>query len=188
VGDTRSTDLVAPLLGHEDPAVRIEALSTARALDAAFGEARTLDALSDVDPKVQAAALKALFEAGSAAPALFTFCERIFSGLNESNEGTARLICSRLAGYEHGEDRQRSVALLRMALGETQENSGRWLSLLKRSVAGEPSHPAVRLAACQALGRLRAKEASKALGHLAKQSTPALKRAALHALERIRKG
>jgi hypothetical protein len=36
-------------------------------------------------------------------------------------------------------------------------------------------------------GRLRAKEAIEALGHLAKRATPALKRAALHALERIRK-
>jgi hypothetical protein len=186
VGDARSTELAAPLLGHEDPAVRIEALSTARALDAAFGEARTLAALSDADPKVQAAALKALFDAGSTAPALFAFCERILGGLSESNEGTARLICSRLAGYEQGEARQRCVALLRMALGETQEKGGGWLSSLKRSMAGEPSHAAVRVAACQALGRLRAKEAGEALGHLAKQATPALKRAALHALERIR--
>jgi hypothetical protein len=75
-----------------------------------------------------------------------------------------------------------------MALGETQEQSGGWLSLLKRSVTGEPSHAAVRVAACQALGRLRAKEASEVLGRLAKQATPALKRAALHAIERIRKG
>ncbi len=187
VGDPRSTKLAAPLLGHEEPAVRIEALSTARALDAAFGEARTLDALSDTDPKVRAAALKALFDAGSTAPALFAFCERIFSGLNEANEETARLICSRLAGYEQGEARQRCVALLRMALGETQEQSGGWLSLLKRSVAGEPSHAAVRVAACQALGRLRAKDASEVLGHLARQATPALKRAALHALEHMRK-
>jgi hypothetical protein len=186
VGDARLTELAVPSLGHEEPAVRIEALSTARALDAAFGEARTLAALSDADPKVQAAALKALFDAGSTAPALFAFCERIFSGLNESNEGTARSICSRLAGYGQGEARQRCVALLRMALGETQEKGGGWLSSLKRSMAGEPGHAAVRVAACQALGRLRAKEASEALGHLAKQATPALKRAALHALERIR--
>jgi hypothetical protein len=187
VGDTRSTQLAAPLLGHEAPAVRIEALSTARALDAAFGEARTLAALSDADPRVQRAALKALFDAGSTAPALFAFCERILGGLNESNEETARTICSRLAGYGEGEARQRCVALLRMALGETQEKGGGWLSLLKRSVAGEPSHAAVRVAACQALGRLGATEASEALAHLAKQATPALKRAALHALERIRK-
>jgi hypothetical protein len=168
--------------------VRIEALSTARALDAAFGEARTLAALSDADPKVQEAALKALFDAGSTAPALFAFCERIFGGLYEANEETARLICSRLAGYEQGEARQRCVALLLMALGETQEKGGRLLSSLRRSMKGEPTDVAVRVAACQALGRLRAQEASEALGHLAEHTTPALKRAAQHALECIREG
>jgi len=185
VGDARSKELVAPLLGHEEPAVRIEALITARALDAAFGETRTLAALEDADPKVQEAALKALFDAGCTAPGLFAFCARILDGLDDSNEATARLICSRLAGYEQGKARERSVELLRTALGEIQEKTGGWLSSLKRSMAGEPSHPGVRVAACQALGRLRAKEAGEVLEQLSKQATPALKRAALHALERI---
>jgi hypothetical protein len=58
--------------------------------------------------------------------------------------------------------------------------------MLKRSVSGEPEHVPVRVAACQALGRLRAKEASEPLAHLARHGPPALKRAAQHALEHIR--
>jgi hypothetical protein len=188
VGDTPSAELAARFLGHGDPAVRIQALSTALALDAAYGEEGALAALSDADAKVRGAALKALFDAGSTTPGLFAFCEKILSGLDDANEPTARLICSRLAGYEQGEARERAVALLRMALGGTQEESGGWLSSLRRAAASEPSHAAVRAAACQALGRLRAGEASEPLAHLAKQANPALKRAALHALEQIRKG
>jgi hypothetical protein len=188
VGDPRCAELTARFLGHGDPAVRIQALSTALTLDAAYGEDRALAALSDADAKVRGAALKALFDSGSTTPGLFAFCEKILSGLDDANESTARLICSRLAGYEQGEARERAVALLRTALGGTQEEGGGWLSSLRRAAASEPSHAAVRTAACQALGRLRAGEASEALAHLAKQANPALKRAALHALEQIQKG
>jgi hypothetical protein len=44
----------------------------------------------------------------------------------------------------------------------------------------------VKVAACQALGRLGAAEASEALERLSQHASPALKRAAQHALEDIR--
>ena len=106
-------------------------------------------------------------------------------GLDDSNQAIARLICSGLARYEQGEAREQSVVLLLMALGVTHEESGGWWSSLRRSVKSDPSHASVRIAACQALGRLRAQEARDALTGLGKQADPAVKRAALHALELI---
>jgi HEAT repeat protein len=185
VGSAGCAELAARFLEHGDPVVRIEALDAATALDAAYGEERAVGALTHADPKLREAALKALFDRGSAAPGLFAFCERILDGLDDSNEKTAQLICSRLAGYERGEARERSIALLLMTLGATREESGNWWSSLRRSVRGEPSHASVRVAACQALGRLRAQEAREALTALGEQADPSVRRAALHALELI---
>jgi hypothetical protein len=191
VGGTNRVDLAAPLLEHVDPRVRIEALGTTAALDTALGEERALAALSDADRKVRETALKALFDAASTAPALFDFCGRILSASSEADpadEATARLICFRLAGYARGEARERSVALLRIALGDAGEASGRWWSSLKRAVTGDSKHVSVLVAACQALGRLRAAEASGALENASRQTNPKLKHAAQQALERIRNG
>jgi hypothetical protein len=186
VGEVDCTELVTRVLEHANPMVRIEALGAAAALDAGFGEERALAALSDAHPKVRKVALKALFERGSTAPALFAFCGRVLGELDESDQHLACLICSLLGGHEQGETRQRCVALLRIALGETGEESGSWWSSLKRSVTRASEHLPVRVAACQALGHLRAAEASDALERASQQANPALRRAAQQALERIR--
>jgi hypothetical protein len=185
VGRANSAQLAARFLEHADPLVRIEALGAASVLDPAYGEECAVASLSDTDPKLREVALKALFERKSAAPGLFAFCERILGGLDDSNQAIARLVCSGLAGYEQGETREQSVALLLMALGVTHEESGGWWSSLRRSVKSDPSHASVRVAACQALGRLRAQEARDALTSLGKQADPAVRRAALHALKQI---
>jgi HEAT repeat protein len=78
------------------------------------------------------------------------------------------------------------VALLRSALGDAGKASGGWWSSIKRSVTTESESVSVKVAACQALGRLGAAEASEALERLGEQPNPALKRAAQHALEDIR--
>ena len=56
----------------------------------------------------------------------------------------------------------------------------------KRSVTAESESVSVKVAACQALGRLGAAEASETLERLSQHASPALKRAAQHALESIR--
>jgi hypothetical protein len=191
VGGSDGADIVAPVLEHADPLVRIEALGTAAALDPALGEERALAALFDEDRKVREAALKSLFDAASTTPAFFDFCDRALRISEESeavDEAMARMICFRLAAYEGGEAREQCVALLRVALGDAAEGSGRWWSSLKRAVSGDPKHVSVMVAACQALGRMRAAEASEALENVSRQANPTLKRAAEQALERIRNG
>jgi HEAT repeat protein len=136
---------------------------------------------------VRDTALKTLFDRRSTAPAFFAFCGRILADPDESQQEVALLICSRLAGYERGEHRATCVALLRSVLGDPGKAGTGWWSSLKRSVASESEPVSVKAAACQALGRLGAAEASEALEHLSRHANPALKRAAEHALEDIRK-
>jgi HEAT repeat protein len=186
VGDESCADLLAPALEHCDAQVRIEALAAVSTLDPTRGDKRILPVLSDADPKVREAALKALFDRGSTAPALFSFCGRILGEPDESHEELARLICSRLAGYDRGEPRETCVALLLSALGDLGKAGGGWWSSIKRSVTTAESEPvAVKVAACQALGRLRAAEATDALEHLSQHGNPTVKRAAQHALKEI---
>jgi hypothetical protein len=187
VGDEDCADLLAPALDHADALIRIEALSALSNLDSPHGEERILSALSDTDSKVRDAALKTLFDRGSTAPAFFAFCGRVLAEPDESQEEMALLICSRLASYERGKHRATCVALLRAALGDPGKASGGWWSSIKRSVASESELVSVKVAACQALGRLGAAEASEALENLGGHANPALKRAAQHALEDIRK-
>jgi HEAT repeat protein len=186
VGEGDCADLLAPALDHDDPSVRIEALGAASKLDSLRGEERILSALDDGDPKVRETALKALFDRGCAAPAFFAFCGRILAASDESQQETARLVCSRLAGYDQGEHRATCVALLRGALGDAEKSSGSWWSSIKRSVSSESELVSVKVAACQALGRMGATEASEALEQLGRHANPTLKRAAQHALEEIR--
>lgn len=188
VGGADCVGLVVPALEHGDPAVRIEALRTAAVLDPGFGDEQALAALEDADRKVRETALKALFDRRCPAPALFDHCERILGDLDAHGAEAGRLVCSGLAAYEGVEGRARAVALLRATLGELSEEGSGWWSSIKRTVKREATHVPVRVAACQALGRLRAAEASEALEGVRRQSNPTLKRAAEHALERIREG
>lgn len=186
IGGHDCAALLESALGHADAEVRIEALGAASMLDPGHGEGTTLTALSDAEPKVREAALKILFDRGSTAPGLLAFCGRILREPDESDEGMARLICSRLAAYDQGERRGASVALLLGALGDVGKASDGWWSSLKRSVTTESGCVPVKVAACQALGRLRAAEAREPLERASQHANPALKRAAQHALECIR--
>jgi hypothetical protein len=186
VGGEDCAELLTSALGHTDAEVRIEALGAVSMLDPAHGDEKILTALSDAEPKVRESALKTLFDRGSTAPALFTFCSRILREPDESNEEMARLICSRLAAYDRGECRETCVALLVGALGGVGKEGGGLWSSLKRSVTTKSELVSVKVAACQALSRLRAAEAREALEHLSQHANPALKRAAQHALECIR--
>jgi hypothetical protein len=186
VGGEDCSDLLAPALDHADALVRIEAVGAAATLDREGGEKRVLAALADVDSRVRETALKTLFDRGSTAPSLFAFCRRILGGPEESDEEMARLICSRLAAYDRGEHRATCVALLCGALGDAGEEDGSWWSSLKRFVKHDSAPLSVQVAACQALARLGAAEASETLERLSAHSKPALKRAAQHALESIR--
>jgi hypothetical protein len=185
VGGEDCIDLLVPALEHDEALVRIEALSAASVLDPSDGDERILAALSDADPKVRETALKTLFDRGSTAPALFAFCGRILGEPDESDHEMARLICSRLTAYDRGEHRETCVALLCSALGDAVEEGKRWWSSLRRSVAADSESVSAKIAACQALGRLGATEASEAIGRLTQHPNPALKRAAQHALENI---
>jgi hypothetical protein len=184
-GDPTAAELAARHLGHEDAAVRTAALRAAATLDPAACERWALGALSDRDPGVEDAALKLLFEQRSAAPQLFDFCRHVLSHLDETNVELARRVCAALAGYDAGEARTQSVALLLGVLGDAAPERGGWWAAVRRSVAGEPAHLPVRILACQALGRMRAREGVDALKRLAKHHDAALKQAALHALRRI---
>jgi len=187
VGDSDSGELASRFLRHEDAQVRIAALRAGSELDPSKSERRAVDALDDRDREVQEAALKLLFERRSTAPELFGFCARVLAHLDPAREGMARRICTALSGYDRGEDRARSVALLVAALGDAGGQGRRLWSSLRRSLAGEPTCLPVRIAACQSLGRLGASEAAEVLTHLSKQSHPALGQAAARALEQIGK-
>jgi len=187
VGGAGSQQLLGPALGHPDPAVRIHALGVAAAGAAPEDEEPIVAALEDSDSRVRDAALKALFERGSTAPQLFSCCVHRLAESDDSDDERARLICSRLAAYTSGRGREPSVALLRSVLGDVEETRAGWWSSLKRSVRREESQRVgVKIAACQALGRLGAHEASDTLERLREHPSPALRRAAEHALQHIR--
>jgi hypothetical protein len=187
VGEADSPEMASRFLRHDDAQVRIAALRAASELESSRCEGWAVEALDDRDPGVQEAALKLLFERHSTAPEFFGFCGRILSHLDEDQEGMARRICAGLVGYDRGEGRARSVALLLSALGDTGEQGGGLLSSLRRSLAGEPTCLPVKIAACQALGRMGASEAADVLTQLSKHNHPALKQAAARALEQVRK-
>jgi hypothetical protein len=185
VGDAASARLASRFCRHGDPQVRVAALRAAGELEPAACERWALDALADRDRTVQEAALKLLFERRSTAPELFDFCGRILTHLDEAHESMVPRICSGLAGYDRGEARARSVALLLAVLGGTEgRGPGLWASL-RRSLTDEPSSSPAAIAACHALGRMCAGEAAEVLTHLSKQRDPALRQAATRALERV---
>ena len=128
-----------------------------------------------------------LFQRRSLAPALFEYCARILSAIDEENQSLARRICADLAVYDEGEGRSRSVALLRGVLGADEAANGGWLSTFSNR-GKEPAHVPVRIAACRSLGRLRASEAVESLARFEKCGHRSLEQAAVRALEMIRKG
>jgi hypothetical protein len=185
VGNAAAAELASESLSHDHPRVRSAALNTTAELNAPSWESRALDALEDRDRGIQETALKILFKRGSTAMQLFAFCTRTLSGLDDANEDLAGRICSALASYDSGASRTNSIAILLTPFEDIEQRQSSLLSSLRRSLVGEPAHLPVKIAACHALGRLRAREATDILRSLSKVKQPALKQAASHALERI---
>ena len=185
VGTRASASLASPFLQHTHPAVRIDALLSSCELDDTSAERRCSERLADPDAKVRAVAVKQLFRRRSTAPALFAFCGRVLGSPDESSEAIARLVCVELVGYDRGESREKALALLLGVLKDEANRDTRWWSSLKKSVLGDPPHLAVKIVACQALGRLGGEETVPALTRLSKHPTHALRQAAAHALKRI---
>lgn len=188
VGGPEEAALLASALSHPDPLVRIEALATACRLAPEAGESHALAALGDGNARVRDAALKLLFERRSPAAELFAFCRRILESSEAGDEALVRRICGGLGGYAQGEGRDRAVALLGAVLVEARaQRSGLWSSF-KRSVQGNSGDEARGVAACHALGKLRAREAREVLEDLARHGSPALQRAARHGIELLEAG
>jgi len=185
VGSLDSEPLVSGFRRHADARVRVAALNVAETLALPECERWAIDALGDRDRVVQEASLKLLFDRRSTAPELFGYCGRILSHLDESLEGMARRICAALCGYDRGEHRKRSVALLLAVLADGPAKGGGLWSSLRRSLADDSGCIPVKIAACHALGRLRANEASEVLERLGEAKHAALKQAARHALDQI---
>jgi hypothetical protein len=185
VGDSDAVGLAVRFLEHAEPSVRIRALRAAATLDPAACERGALDALADRDAHIRDAALKFLFAYRSVEPALFDFCRRTLSDLDEADPELAQRVCSGLTSYASGEARSWSIALLVSVLEGVESREGSWWSAFRRSVRRDPSHLQLRVAACQALGRMSAGEATEVLARLSREKNPALRNAARHALEQI---
>jgi hypothetical protein len=184
VGEPGAAELASRFLEHDESPVRMEALLVTAKLDPTACERWALDALADRDTPIQDAALKILFAQRSTAPALFDFCRRTLSNLGEAYQEMAQRICCGLAGYERGEARAWSVALLLSVLRGVEPRGRGWWSAARRSLTEDPADLQLKIVACQALGRMGAGEAVEVLTRLAKKN-PALRRAAKHALEQI---
>jgi hypothetical protein len=185
VGDPGAVELAARFLEHAESPVRMQALCAAAVLDPSTCESWALDALADRDAYIQDAALKFLFAHRSTAPALFGFCRRILSNLDEADPDMAQRICSGVAGYESGDARTWSVALLLSVVEGPEPRGPGWWTAVRRSVTRDPAHLQLKIAACQALGRMGAGEAVEVLARLGNEKNPALRHAAKHALEQI---
>jgi len=187
VGDPDAAAIAAGFREHPHSRVRRTALLAVCHLDECLVTEYLVPALADPDPEIRETVRGGLFQRRSLAPALFEYCARILSAIDEENQGLARRICADLAVYDEGEGRSRSVALLRGVLGADEAAKGGWLS--KFSNRGkEPAHVPVRIAACHSLGRLRATEAVDALARFEKCGHRSLEQAAVRALEMIRNG
>lgn len=183
VGDASELDLVSRFLADKHPRVRLEAVLTACRLDEAGAERTLVAGLSDADADIRAVCLRQLVQRRSTALELFDHLGALLEGLEPagpSGPEAALQACGLLASYQSGEGHERAVDLL-LAVLKDEPRKGFWSRL-----AGQPlAQQTLKAAACQALGRLRARRAVPELARLAEGGHKALKPAATLALRQI---
>ena len=183
VGGEQARGLVERFLGDRHPRVRLEAILAACTLDPVGAEGILLWALDDPDPDIRRVSLRQLVQRKSAAPALFDHVRVQLRDL-ESLDDEARQACGLLASYTAGEGHDRAVDVLLELLQEDTKR-GLWARLTaKDSEAAD----ALKQAACQALGRLRARKAVPLLERLSEGRHKSLRTAASQALRLIQTG
>jgi len=187
IGGTAVLDLVKPFASHPEPRLRRAALEALASGASNEAEPLLVAALRDFDPAVRASALDLLARHRSVHKAFFAACCEVLTGLNASNEEEACRVCGLLKDYVDGPGHAQAVELLLNVLGKEAQLKGVWSSLGK-TLSGETPHEQVMVAACHALGRLRAHEASLTLRVLTKSRSDKLRQAASLALRRIETG
>lgn len=186
VGDASDLDLVSRFLSDTHPRVRLEAILTACRLDEAGAERTLVESLSDADADIRAVSLRQLVQRRSTAIELFDHFGGLLEGFEPagaSSPDAALQVCGLLASYQSGEGHERAVDLL-LAVLKDEPRKQFWSRL-----AGQPAaHQSLKAAACQALGKLRARRAVPELAKLAEGGHKALKPAATLALRQIQIG
>jgi HEAT repeat protein len=180
VGGESARGLVERFLGDRHPRVRLEAVLSACALDPVGAEGLLLWALDDPDPDIRRVSLRQLVQRRSAAPALFEHVRTLLANL-ESVDDEARQACALISSYTAGEGYDRAVDVL-LELVQADAKRGLWARLTTKD---SEQADALKQAACQALGRMRAKRAVSALERLSEGRHKTLRHAATQALRAI---
>lgn len=178
VADASALALVSLFITDPHPRVRLQALLTASALDPRGGERILLRGLGDDDADIRDACLRQLIQRRSPARDLFDYARAVLTRRDDVN--AARQICHLLTTYQEGEGYEQAVDVLLEVLRD-EEKKGFW-SLLKNNPEALDD---VKVAACQALGRLRAKRAVPVLSELSGGRNKTLRQSAAHALRFI---
>jgi len=179
-GDRPALGIVGRFLNDRHPRVRLEAILSACALDPAGAERTLLRGLADEDPDIRAVSLRQLVQRRSTTRELFDCLRALLGKPTGAGVEAALQACSLLTGYQSGEGYDRAVELLIDVLKD-EPRRGFW----SRLAGDQEGQEALRIAACQALGRLRARRAVPELSRLADGKDKALKPAASHALRLI---
>lgn len=180
LGDASALGLVGRFLGDKHPRVRLEAILSVSALDPAGAGRSLVRGLADEDPDIRAVSLRQLVQRRSTARELFDYLRALLDKPAAGRAEAALQACTLLSGYQSGEGHDRAVDLLLDVLRDAPRR-GFW----SRLSGDQDGQEALRIAACQALGRLRAQRAVPQLSRLAEGKDKALKPAASHALRLI---
>lgn len=178
VGDESDLPLIGHFLSDKHPRVRLEALLTVCALDAASAERMLVWGLADADEDIRGVSVRQLVQRRSTAPQLFDHFRSVLWATEAVDEEPRRQVFGLLASYQAGQGHDQAVDLLLEVL-EDDQKKGFW----SRLQVGEAD--AVKVAACQTLGRLRAKRAVATLSRLSEGKSKVLKQSAAQALRFI---
>jgi HEAT repeat protein len=180
VGDESLVGVAQPFMRDRHARVRLEALLTTCALDPANAEHHLVLGLGDADPDIRGVSLRQLVQRRSTSPEIFDHVRAVLGNLDEADRETGRQICTLLASYQAGEGYDQAVDLL-LDILQDDDRKGLW-SRLKSDSEGRDF---LKVAACQALGRLRARRAVSVLSKLSQGKNRALRLSAVQALRFI---